>query len=129
VSKLLLSLIVACGTASPPQSIEDCRVMEPSTERDECYASFLPALFAVDGGAAADELESAVEDHLVRDFVYLEVTRDVDPAGGRWCERISAQAVAERCRVLSRRPHLQRARIGQEPSKGPARDKPPAPKP
>jgi hypothetical protein len=115
---LLLVLMMACGTSSPPASIADCEAMEPSPERDECYAAFLPDRFAVDPMQAGELTERNIEDPLVRDFVYLQVTRDIDPAGGRWCERISATVVAERCRVLARRPHLQRARLGRGQASG-----------
>jgi hypothetical protein len=113
VSSLLLALLMACSTSAPPASIEDCHGRAASPARDECFAAFLPALFELDPMAAGALTESDIQDPLVRDFVYLQVTRDVDPAGGRWCDRISAPVVAERCRVLARRPHLQRARLGR----------------
>ncbi len=110
---LLLALFMACSTHSQPSSLEDCHGMEVSAARDECYADFLPDLFLTDPPRAAELVEQNIQDVLVRDFVYLQVTRDLDAAGGRWCERISAGPVAERCRVLARRPHLQRARLGR----------------
>lgn len=118
---LLLSLVVACSTQSQPSSLDACHGMDASPQRDECYADFLPELFLTDPPRAAELVQHGIEDSLVRDFVYLQVTRDLDPAGGRWCERISSTTVAERCRVLARRPHLQRARLGRDA------DTPPAP--
>jgi hypothetical protein len=88
--------------------------MAASVARDECYAAQLPELFLTEPRAASNMVQERIDDPLVRDFVYLTVSRDLDPAGGRWCERISSEVVAERCRVLVRRPHLQRARLGTE---------------
>ena len=116
---LLLSLIMACSTPSQPESLEGCPAVKDVAARDECYAAFLPELFLSDPPAAAEQVERNISDPLVRDFVYLQVTRDIEPAGGRWCERISAGPVAERCRVLARRPHLQRARLGRGPGGAP----------
>jgi hypothetical protein len=110
----LLALVLACSTSPPPESLDDCHTMQASSTRDECYAAFVPALFGSDPRAAAEVVEERIEDPLVRDFVYLQVSRDLDPAGGRWCDRISAEVVAERCHVLARRPHLQRARVGEQ---------------
>ncbi len=109
---LLVALAMACHGPAEPGSIEDCAGMRASSSRDECYAAFVPDLFLSDPRAAEEIVGERIADPLVRDFVYLQVTRDLDPAGGRWCERISAAAVAERCRTLARRPHLQRARMG-----------------
>ncbi len=101
--------------------------MSDTAERDECYAGLLPALFAVDPDRAATLTEERVVDPLVRDFVYLEVAREIDPGGGRWCERIQAQAVADRCRVLARRPHLQRELLGDRlPTGTPGGSPPPS---
>ncbi len=108
-----LALVLACSTPPPPESIDECPTVSSIAARDECYATFVPALFASDPRAAAELVEARIEDPLVRDFVYLQVSRDLDPAGGRWCDLISAPVVAERCHVLARRPHLQRARVGE----------------
>ncbi len=116
---LSLFVLLACGTAPEPTSLDECQALDPSPARDECYATFLPDLFMTDPPAAAELVERSIEDPLVRDFVYLQVTRDIDPAGGRWCERISEGPVAERCKVLARRPHLQRARLGRGPGSAP----------
>lgn len=110
----LLVLVLACMSPEPPRSLDDCHTMQAGSPRDECFATYLSALFGSDPRAAGELVEEHIEDPLVRDFVYLQVSRDLDPAGGRWCDRISAEVVAERCYVLARRPHLQRARVGEQ---------------
>ncbi len=101
-----------------PAEVGDCAALGSAEARDACWAGVAAELFRDDPAAASGLVEERIADPLVRDYVYLEVTREGDPAGGRWCERISAPVVAERCRQLVQRPHLQRDRI--EPRSGDA---------
>jgi hypothetical protein len=68
-----------------------------------------PQLFREDPKEAPSIIEEQVGDSLVRDFIWLTVTREVDPGSYKYCERIQESALGERCRVLVSRPHLHRA--------------------
>ena len=113
-----------CGGGTP-SSLEECGEVREEAARNECYARFLPERFRVDADEAAKMVESLITDVEIRDFVYLTVTRTVDPGTYRWCERIQADAIEARCRVLVSRPHLHRELVGAPPKKG--RDGGPAP--
>jgi hypothetical protein len=68
----------------------------------------LPERFGVDPDEAARLASEGIQDPLVRDLLFLRVSREVDPGGGRWCNLIGTAVLADRCRVLARRPHLSR---------------------
>ena len=44
----------------------------------------------------------------VKDFLWLEMTREVDPTTMKYCQQIQDKALLNRCRVLVSRPHLHR---------------------
>lgn len=115
---LLYLALLACGGPAVPTELSDCEGLSEGMERDECYAVVLPAMFAKDAQRADTLTQERVQDSLVRDFVYLEVAREIDPGGGRWCMRIETLAVRERCEVLMRRPHLQRELLQAHPPGG-----------
>lgn len=106
---MVLALLLAC-TTKPPTRPEDCEGLDGAA-RDECYAVVLPELFRTDPARGIALTESAVTDPTVRDFVWLTVTRDVDPNSNKYCDRIQDSVLAERCRVLVSRPHLHRGLV------------------
>lgn len=112
----LLFLVAACG-GQEPSSLEDCAEVSDPQRRDECYAEFLPERFRTDPEGAASMVEERIADPAVRDFVYLAVTRRVDPSTDRWCERIQEPALDQRCRVIVSRPHLHRELVKTPPGK------------
>lgn len=117
---VLASLVLAmagCGVRNP-STLEECGEVGDEGARNECYARFLPERFRQDADEAATMVESLITDVEIRDFVYLTVTRTVDPGTYRWCERIQADAIEARCRVLVSRPHLHRELVGAPPKKG-----------
>ena len=100
-----LVLLVACQ--SDPQSVAECPDLS-GAQRDECYAKYAADLFRQDPGAAEEVINSQVSDSQVRDYIWLTVTREVDPSSYRYCDRIVEPTLGERCRVLVSRPHLHR---------------------
>lgn len=114
VSLVGLGLLFGACTGATPRSVEDCAGLGDATARDDCYARLLPEVFRVDPAKGVELTESAVTDPTVRDFIWLTVTRDVDPNTNKYCNRISDAVLADRCRVLVSRPHLHRGLVDGE---------------
>lgn len=103
---------LACSTG--PSGPDDCQQMAAGSARDECWATHAPELFRSTSNReeAAALIEQQVGDSQVRDFIWLTITREVDPSSFIFCQKIEEQALAERCRVLVSRPHLHRELVG-----------------
>jgi hypothetical protein len=115
-SLVSMLLLWACA-ARTPTTIADCEGLATEAA-DACYGAVLPTIFVRNRGQAEELTATRVQSSLVRDYIWLTVTRDVDPRSYRWCERIEDGAMAERCRALVSRPHLHRALIGDEEVEG-----------
>lgn len=100
-------LLVACAGPAAPGP-EDCLTRASGRDRDACLLAALPERFATDPVGAEKIANEAISDPLVRDLLFLQVARRLDPLGDLWCRRIEAAALADRCRALARRPHLSR---------------------
>ena len=100
-------LAVACHT-SAPTTPEACDALVSAAEQDECYLSVLPSLFKLDPARAVALTEKSVHEPATKDFIYLTVTRDIDPNSEKYCDRIVDARLKDRCRVLVSRPHLHR---------------------
>ncbi|MBN1335747.1 MAG: hypothetical protein JXB39_07280 [Deltaproteobacteria bacterium] len=105
---LWLAFLAACGRSEPP-SPEVCQTLPKGVQADECWAAALPILARTDPDRAERYADEHITDNRTRDFLFLQITREVDPSTLRWCNRIEEKVVQERCRVLVRRPHLHRA--------------------
>ena len=103
-------MVVLPSCASGPSGPEDCRAMAAGTARDECWVAHAPTLFrnTSDSALAITTIQTQVGDSNARDFIWLMVTREVDPSSYQYCRLIEGQALAERCRVVVSRPHLHR---------------------
>lgn len=123
---LALILGLAC-TPAPPTSPEQCAAMDNAPRRDDCYAQVAASVFRADPARGVAMVESDVTDQTVRDFIWLTVTRDVDPNTNKYCDRIVDEVLAERCRVLVSRPHLHRGLVegGRKSPKSPMGGAPP----
>jgi hypothetical protein len=111
VAAALASAAAGCGGPSRP---EDCEAMAAGTARDECYLAVLPDVFRQDP-TRGGEFAQRIDDPLVRDFLYLTVTREIDPATDRWCNLIQEDALQGRCKLIVSRPHLHREILGDAP--------------
>jgi len=114
--------LFGCGGSEVPVSWtgpEDCEARDPGPLTDECWAAVLPDLFLEDRARAEKLVDARIQDVRIRDFVWLTITRDVDPGSYRWCDRIEDKALADRCRVLVSRPHLHRELVRQKGGKVP----------
>jgi hypothetical protein len=79
---------------------------------DACYVETAAAAFRADPVAADAAVQARVQDPQLRDFIYLTVTREVDPTTPRWCDKMQDRTLKERCMVLVSRPHLHRELLG-----------------
>lgn len=127
----LCALALACHPAAPTTP-EGCAALSAPADRDECFLTVLPAVFKADPAHAIALTDAQVSDPATRDFIYLTVTRDIDPNSEKYCDRIVDRNLKERCRVLVSRPHLHRDLMnGKPPPMAPlgARGGAPGPRP
>lgn len=115
MSWFLFSLL-ACS-APPPTTVADCPP-DVGPARAQCLVEVLPPLFKTQPEEALQIAEREISDPLQRDFLYLKVTRDVDPSTPRYCDKIQDEKIRERCRVLVSRPHLHRDKLPPPPRGG-----------
>jgi len=107
VRLFFFSFLFAC---SPKwSSVADCEKETEVTLADSCYGEVLPDLFKTDPDGADQLVQAKIQDPMVRDFVYLTVTREIEPSTYRWCDRMEESVLIERCRVIVGRPHLHEA--------------------
>jgi hypothetical protein len=116
----LLALALACTGTQEWAGPDDCKALSAGAERDECWVRHAPALFKQDAAEGVRMVEEQVQDQTVKDFIWLTVTREVDPTSYKYCDRIVEPAMAERCRVLVSRPHLHRELLRDREATGPA---------
>ena len=107
---VFLKMTCGCIGATQPEwsSIDDCDSMSIGQIRDDCYGHFLIDVFKQDANRGLRILQQDISDKNVRDFLYLEVTRKVDPTTTRYCQLIESPTLAKRCTTLVSRPHLHR---------------------
>jgi hypothetical protein len=108
---MLFLLLWAC---SEPTTPADCETLSEGATRDACYEKVAPAVFRTSPEAGIALVDQKISDPMLRDFIYLQITREVDPSTPRYCNRIKDKVLADRCMVLVSRPHLHRGLSGQE---------------
>ena len=104
----LAALTLGCSGGSGFSSAADCEGLSMGEQADECWAQHAAEVFRTDPNRGVEIVENKVSDQRVKDFIWLTVTREVDPSSYKYCDRIQEEALAERCRVLVSRPHLHR---------------------
>ncbi len=118
LATLACAVAIACHSATPTTA-EGCAALSSSSARDECFLAVLPGIFKTDPARGVELTEKSVTDPATRDFVWLTVTRDIDPNSDKYCDRIVDAPLKERCKVLVSRPHLHRNLIdGKGPPMG-----------
>ena len=116
----ILALALACTGAQEWTGPDDCKALSAGADRDECWVAHAPALFKQDAAAGTRLVDEQVQDQTVKDFIWLTITREVDPTSYKYCDRIQETAMAERCRVLVSRPHLHRELLRDRDATGAA---------
>jgi hypothetical protein len=103
-------------------SVDDCSTLQKGQIRDDCYGQFLIDVFKQDANRGLRIIQEEISEPNVRDFLYLEVTRKVDPTTTRYCQLIQSTTLAKRCTTLVSRPHLHRETLrGSQPTRSPQR--------
>ena len=100
-------------TGNSWRSAEDCAQLSAGAERDDCWSSHITEVFRKDPVQGQKIVEEQVQDPQIQDFIWLMITRDVDPTSHQYCQKIQDKALKERCRVLVIRPHLHREILKQ----------------
>jgi hypothetical protein len=116
-------LIMLACTSQSWKNAEDCAQLPMGIDKDNCWSVHLVELFAEDSQQGFSIIENEVSSVKVQDYLWLEMTREVDPTTMTYCKKIIDKALMERCRMLVSRPHLHRDILrGKENSGGvPAR--------
>ena len=100
-------VLFACNQSSW-SSAKDCQGLERGVDKDNCWSVHLIDVFATDPTKGSQIIEQDISDQKVRDFLWLEMTREVDPTTMKYCKKIKDNGLLERCRLLVSRPHLHR---------------------
>lgn len=106
-----LSLLFACAPENPTSADECSWVLGDGAQKD-CMAQVAINTFRASPSEGIAFTESEIEDALQRDFVYLQVTMQVDASTNKYCDRINDPVFKERCTTRVQRPHLNRAESG-----------------
>ena len=101
---------ISCqGTSAPSWTTqEDCQTLPKGSEKDDCWGHFIVEIFQQDSKKGMEIIQQEVSDPNVQDFLWLEITRKVDPTTTRYCQLIQSQTLKKRCQTLVSRPHLHR---------------------
>ena len=65
-------------------------------------------VFNKDPSKGVKVVQEQISDQQIRDFIWLKVTREYNPATREYCDLIQDKTLKERCHTLSSRPHLHR---------------------
>ena len=120
---MIFFVLLCCGGTSW-SSAEDCRNLPKGDNKDNCWSVHLVDFFQQDRREGMRIIREDISSSRVQDFLWLEVTREIDPTTIKYCKEIKASAVAERCRVLVSRPHLHRDVLRNKGSGGVPAKKP-----
>jgi hypothetical protein len=115
----------ACAGSGGNATPADCAALPVGPAADACYVETAVPAFRADPVAADAAVQSRVQDAQLRDFIYLTVTREVDPTTPRWCDKMGDRTLKERCMVLVSRPHLHRELLGGQGGPPPGGSPPP----
>ena len=99
---------VSC-TPSPKQNIpEECASLPMGVEKDDCWGNCIIEVFSADSQKGMQIMESEISNPKVRDFLWLEITRKINPTTMTYCKKIADKDLFNRCQTLVSRPHLHR---------------------
>jgi hypothetical protein len=128
----LAGALVACAPEKPTELADCQRPWLGSGRRQDCVGRLAVEVARRDPEAAGALVEAEIHDPLARDFVYLQLTQQVDSKSDRYCKRIRDDVFSRQCRERIQRPHLDRpagAPAGLPPASRVPASRPPAPSP
>ena len=108
-------LFMACQTTPDKgwSTQEDCASLPKGNSKDDCYGHFIVNIFKSDEKLGMEIMQQEISSDNVRDYLWLEVTRKVDPTTTKFCQLIKSQTLLKRCQTLVSRPHLHRETLRQ----------------
>ena len=111
---LLYTLVITSilGCQSTPKASwstqEDCAGLPAGDVKDDCFGHFIVDIFKSDSKRGMEIMRQEISNDGVRDYLWLEITRKVDPTTTKFCQLIQSQTLMKRCQTLVSRPHLHR---------------------
>ena len=113
---VIASLMFVSCHSTPDQAWntqEDCANLATGDVKDDCYGHFIVDIFKSDAKRGMEIMQQEISNDNVRDYLWLEVTRKVDPTTTKFCQLIQSQTLMKRCQTLVSRPHLHRETLRQ----------------
>lgn len=103
-------LLTACQSSSGKgwTTQEDCAALTSGDSKDDCYGHFIVDIFKEDSQRGMKIMNEEISNESVRDYLWLEITRKVDPTTTKFCQLIKTETLKKRCQTLVSRPHLHR---------------------
>ena len=108
-SSLFLPFL-AC-TQTTWSSAEDCYTLSKGETRDDCFSHHVITMLQNNAQKTEQDVATLIHDPLVRDYIWLKVTREYNPASQKYCQKIQDKTLKERCTTLVRRPHLYKEKL------------------
>ena len=102
---------LGCGSekdSSDWSSIDDCRTLSDPQNKDDCISKFIVGVFKTDPERGIELVENQISEQINRDYIYLTLTREYNPATREYCDRIQDPSLKDNCNTLQSRPHLHR---------------------
>ena len=116
---VIVSLTVACQSTPDKgwSTKEDCAALPAGNIKDDCFGHFIVDIFKSDSKQGMEIMQQEISNDSVRDYLWLELTRKVDPTTTKFCQLIQSQTLMKRCQTLVSRPHLHRETLRQNEKK------------
>ncbi len=108
VSVMLTWMGCQSGPSNNWGSVDDCAAIPSGNLQDDCWGHFIVDVFKTDSKRGMDIMQNKISSDSVRDYLWLEVTRKVDPTTTKFCQQIQSKTLTKRCQTLVSRPHLHR---------------------
>ena len=105
---------LAC-TQTTWTTVEDCYALSKGEARDDCFSHHVITMFKDNPQKTEQDVAALIHDPLVRDYIWLKVTREYNPASQRYCQKIQNKTLKERCITIVRRPHLYKEKLEKNP--------------
>lgn len=112
---VIIPLTVACQSTPEKgwSTLEDCAALPVGNTKDDCFGQFIVDIFKSDSKRGMEIMQQEISNDSVRDYLWLEITRKVDPTTTKFCQLIQSQTLLKRCATLVSRPHLHRETLRQ----------------
>ena len=108
-------LLMSCNSAPDKgwSTQKDCSSLPTGNVKDDCFGHFIVEIFKSDAKRGMEIMQQEISNDNVRDYLWLELTRKVDPTTTKFCQLIKSPTLLKRCQTLVSRPHLHRETLRQ----------------